>query len=143
VSCDATAAWLASVTDEPFAYLTTVGRVTGDAHEIEIWFAARDATVYVLAGGRDDADWVRNLRREPRVAVRIAGRTTIGVARVVDADDREDALARDLVWRRYTCAERDLTRWRDTALPVAVDLGDTDRDGDAPPMSSTAGPPPA
>jgi deazaflavin-dependent oxidoreductase (nitroreductase family) len=129
VSGDATAAWLASVTDEAFAYLTTVGRVTGDPHEIEIWFAARDATVYFLSGGPDDADWVRNLRREPRVTVRIGGRTSAGIARVIDPDDEEDALARDLVWRRYTTGARDLTTWRDTALPVAVDLGDTIRRG--------------
>lgn len=121
---DDAAAWLASVTDEAFAYLTTVGRVTGDPHEIEIWFATRDATVYFLSGGRDDADWVRNLRHEPRVTVRIAGRTSAGSARVIDPDDEEDALARDLVWRRYASGGRDLTRWRDTALAVAVDVGD-------------------
>lgn len=116
------AVWPASVGDEPFAYLTTVGRVTGDPHEIEIWFAARDATVYFLAGGRDDADWVRNLRRHPQVTVRIADRTEAGTARVVDPDDPEDAVARDLVWRRYTSGARDLVTWRDSALPIAVDL---------------------
>jgi len=26
------------------------------------------------------------------------------------------------VWRRYTSEGRDLVTWRDTALPVAVDL---------------------
>jgi deazaflavin-dependent oxidoreductase (nitroreductase family) len=120
----AAAAWLATVADQPFAYLTTVGRVTGDLHEIEIWFAADRGTVYFLAGGREDADWVRNLRREPRVTVRIAACTVAGTARVVDPGDPEDARARDLVWRRYTSSERELTTWRETALPVAVDLDD-------------------
>lgn len=120
-------AWLASVADEPFAYLTTVGRVTGDPHVIEIWFAARDATVHFLAGGRDDADRVRNLRREPRVTIRITGRTAVGTARVIAADHREDAMARDLVWRRYARAEGHLTSWRDTAPTVAVDIGATCR----------------
>ena len=129
MSGDAIAAWLASATDEAFAYLTTVGRVTGDPHEIEIWFAARDTTVYFLSGGRDDADWVRNLRREPRVTVRIAGRTSAGLARVLAPDDQEDALARGLVWSRYTSGARDLTRWRDTALPVAVDVSGSIRRG--------------
>lgn len=119
---DSVTEWLASVADQPFAYLTTTGRVTGDPHEIEIWFGAEGATLYFLSGGRDRADWVRNLREEPRVTVRIAGRTVPGRARLLAADDPEDALARDLVWRRYTSAERELVGWRDTALPVAVDL---------------------
>jgi deazaflavin-dependent oxidoreductase (nitroreductase family) len=119
---DGTRAWLRTVTDEPFAYLTTTGRVTGEPHEIEIWYGADDTTVYFLSGGRDRADWVRNLRREPRVTVRIADRTVAGVARVVAAGDPEDATARRLVWRRYTTDERDLVHWRDSALPVAVDL---------------------
>lgn len=122
VTGDAAAAWLRTVRDEPFAYLTTIGRVTSDPHEIEIWFAAAAATVYFLAGGRDAADWVRNLRRDPRVTVRIDGRTVAGTARVIGADDPEDTMARHLVWGRYTSEGRDLVTWRDTALAVAVDL---------------------
>ena len=114
--------WLRAAADEAYAYVTTTGRVTGAPHEIEIWFAADGATVYLLSGGRDGADWVRNLRRDARVTVRIADRTVAGTARVVSADDPEDGVARQLVWRRYTTAERDLTHWRDTALPIAVDL---------------------
>lgn len=116
------AAWLTAVSDEPFAYLTTTGRVTGRPHEIEIWFAADGATAYFLAGGRENADWVRNLRRDPRVRLRIADRTATGHARIVDADSDEDAVARHLVWSAYTSAERDLVSWRDSALPVAVDI---------------------
>lgn len=62
MSGDAIAAWLASATDEAFAHLTTVGGGDRRPHEIEIWLAARDTTVYFLSGGRHDADWVRNLR---------------------------------------------------------------------------------
>ncbi len=41
-----------------FGYLTTVGRVTGRLHTIEIWFALHDRTVYMLAGDHA-SDWVR------------------------------------------------------------------------------------
>jgi deazaflavin-dependent oxidoreductase (nitroreductase family) len=123
---DDTRTWLRTVADEPFAYLTTTGRVTGEPHEIEIWFGADDTTVYFLSGGRDRADWVRNLQQDARVTVRIADRILAGTARVVAADDPEDRAARQLVWRRYTTAGRDLTNWRDTALPVAVDLDHRD-----------------
>ena len=56
--------------DLPFCYLTTTGRITGRPHRIEIWFALHEGGVYLLAGGRDDADWVRNLRASPDVHTR-------------------------------------------------------------------------
>jgi deazaflavin-dependent oxidoreductase (nitroreductase family) len=110
---------------EPFCYLTTTGRRTGLPRRIEIWFAAADATstIYMLAGGGERAGWVQNLRAAPRVTVEIADRRLAGVARVV-ADRSEDATARRLVYEKYR-REDDLEEWRDTALPVAVDLDDT------------------
>jgi deazaflavin-dependent oxidoreductase (nitroreductase family) len=115
-------AWLRSVAEQPFAYLTTTGRVTGRPHEIEIWFAADGRSVYFLSGGRDRADWVRNLQRTAHVTVRIAGHTVAGTARVITPASSEDGRARDLVWRKYTGPSDDLRSWRDTALAVAVDL---------------------
>jgi hypothetical protein len=50
------------VAAEPYAYLTTRGRRTGRAHRIELWFVVRRGAVYFTAGGRDRADWGRNLR---------------------------------------------------------------------------------
>ena len=58
---------------EAFCYLTTRGRVTGDPHEIEIWFAARDSTIYMLSGGGSSADWVKNILANPEVRVRVGG----------------------------------------------------------------------
>ncbi len=112
----------ASLAREPFCYLTTTGRRSGEARRIEIWFAAAEsaATIYLLAGGGERAGWVRNLRRHPRVAVEIGGRRFTGTARVV-ADGDEDAAARRLVYEKYREGE-DLEEWRDTALPVAIDL---------------------
>lgn len=111
--------WPGDVADEPYAYLTTTGRVTGRPHEIEVWFAADGATVWFLAGGRD-ADWVRNLRRDPAVTLRIADRSAAATARVVAEGSDEDARARDAVWRKYAEGPDHLTRWRDSALPIAV-----------------------
>jgi len=110
-----------SLTDEDFCYLTTVGRVTGRPHEIEIWFALEDQTLYMLSGGRDRSDWVKNLRRNPAVAVRIDGEHFDGRARVV-LDDAEDCLARRLLVEKYEREPGRLANWRRTALPVAVDL---------------------
>jgi deazaflavin-dependent oxidoreductase (nitroreductase family) len=107
---------------EKFCYLTTTGRRTGRPRRIEIWFAAADGSdiIYMLAGGRERAGWVRNLQAEPRVMVGIGERRFAGVARIV-ADPKEDATARRLVYEKYR-HDDDLEEWRDTALPVAIDL---------------------
>ena len=66
---------LRGLAEEDFCYLTTTGRVTGRPHEIEIWFALipERRTLYMLSGGGDRSDWVKNLSRDPDVEVRIAG----------------------------------------------------------------------
>ena len=110
-----------SLTDEDFCYLTTVGRVTARPHEIEIWFALEGHTLYMLSGGRYRSDWVRNLRHNPEVTVRISGERFDGQARVVEGIE-EDDLARRLLVEKYEREPGSLANWRRTALPVAVDL---------------------
>jgi deazaflavin-dependent oxidoreductase (nitroreductase family) len=111
-----------ALADEDYCYLTTTGRVSGEPREIEIWFGLDGSTLYMLSGGRDRSDWVRNLMREPRVSVRIADRTLDGRARVV-SDAGEDARARELLVAKYESGYGgDLSNWRETALPVAVEL---------------------
>jgi deazaflavin-dependent oxidoreductase (nitroreductase family) len=108
--------------DEAYCYLTTTGRVSGEPREIEIWFGLDDSTLYMLSGGRDRSDWVKNLMREPRVSVRIADRTFDGQARVV-SDPAEAARARDLLFDKYNEGySGDLSNWRETSLPIAIDL---------------------
>ena len=107
---------------EQCCYLTTTGRVTGRPHTIEIWFALQGRRLYMLAGGRDKSDWVRNLRQQPGVSVRIRETTFVGSAAVV-SDRDEDALARRLLLAKYEGAySGSLAGWGRTALPVAVDL---------------------
>ncbi len=110
----------ADLADEQYCYLTTMGRVTGKPHEIEIWYALDGGTIYLLSDDHG-SDWVRNLRRTPEVTVRIAGETFGGRARVVE-DGGEDQLARRLLVEKYERNPGDLSNWRRTALPVAVDL---------------------
>jgi deazaflavin-dependent oxidoreductase (nitroreductase family) len=106
---------------QDFCYLTTVGRVTGRPHTIEMWFALDGGTLYMLSGGRDRSDWVKNLRRTPEVTVRIADERFEGHARVVE-NAGEDELARRLLVDKYERRPGSLSNWRQTALPVAVDL---------------------
>ena len=112
----------ATLGDEDYCYLTTLGRVSGEPREIEIWFALAGSVLYMLSGGRDQSNWVRNLMREPAVSVRIAAEQQRGRARIV-ADAEEDALARRLLFDKYSASySGSLANWRDTALPVAVDF---------------------
>ncbi len=113
---------LASLAGETYCYLTTTGRVSCEPREIEIWFGLDGSTLYMLSGGRDGSDWVKNLLREPAVAVRIADRTFDGRARVAEDPD-EDERARELVFEKYSPTySGDLTEWRRRSLPIAVDL---------------------
>jgi deazaflavin-dependent oxidoreductase (nitroreductase family) len=114
---------LAGLADEDFCYLTTTGRRTGKAHTIEIWFGARDRTLYLLSGGGRRSDWVRNLEAAPDVRVRIAGSEWPAVARIV-SDGEEGQLARRLLASKYQGWREgaQMSGWARTALPVAVDL---------------------
>ena len=105
----------------PYCYLTTTGRVTGTPHRIEIWFALADGIVYVLSGGRDESDWVRNLIAVPTVTLELGDEVRTTTARVVDPASPEDALARSHLVDKYQPGSgEDLTVWGRTALPVAI-----------------------
>ncbi len=110
--------------DEDFCYLTTTGRKSGKPHEIEIWFGLRDGTLYLLSGGGGAADWVKNLKREPTVKVRINSQTTSAPARVLRPNTKEDTAARELLDGKYMGWRegRRLSSWARGALPVALDL---------------------
>ena len=73
-----------------FLYLTTTGRRSGVPREIEIWFTTHDGRHYLVAEHGERAGWVRNIRANPRVRVRIGTRTHEGRARVVDAREEPE-----------------------------------------------------
>jgi deazaflavin-dependent oxidoreductase (nitroreductase family) len=115
----------AALRDEPFCYLTTTGRVTGTPHRIEIWFAADPGApdarrIFMLAGGRERSDWVANLQRDPACRIEIATQVFTGRGRIVEGTEL-DRVARDLVYEKYR-RDDDLEAWRESALPVAIDL---------------------
>jgi len=112
-----------SLKEEEYCYLTTSGRVTGKPHQIEIWFGLNGNTVYLLSGGREKSDWVKNLLKNPLVTMRIARRTFKATARLVK-DQEEEMMARNMLADKYheRKANGSLGNWARTALPVAIDL---------------------
>ena len=113
----------AQLVHEEYCYLTTTGRVTGKPHKIEIWFGLKDKVVYLLSGGRDKSDWVKNLMKNPSVTLRIGRHTFQAAARIV-TDEKEETVARYLLAEKYQEweKERELSEWARTSLPVAMDL---------------------
>jgi deazaflavin-dependent oxidoreductase (nitroreductase family) len=107
---------------ERFCYLETVGRVSGRPHEVEMWFAVgADNHIYLLSGGRGRSDWVKNVRHNPAVRVRVGGVYYQGAARVID-DSTNDLSARRLLAAKYQGwrADAPLSEWARTSLPVAI-----------------------
>jgi hypothetical protein len=112
---------------DDFCYLTTRGRISGHDHEIEIWFAVRGTTLYMLAGGGARSDWVRNLHDDPSARLRVGDVTYPGTGRILTAGTDEDALARELVFDKYQPRySGGLDGWRVRSLAVAIDLDGAD-----------------
>ena len=115
------APWLTRSSDEPFAYLTTTGRRTGRPHRIEIWFAVENGRLYLMAGGRERADWVRNLQESAQVTVQIGDETHTGTARILVPGTPEGGRARELPVTKYQ-EGGNLDEWGRTSLPVVVEF---------------------
>jgi hypothetical protein len=94
---------LQSVADKQVLHLTTIGRTTGLLREIEIWFVI----------DCEAAGWVKNIRRNPKVMVRIAEWQFDATARVLDRQtDRE-------LWDRVAAIADHKYGWGD-GLPVEI-----------------------
>ena len=117
-----------AVAGDDYCYLTTTGRRSGRPHEIEIWYveAPSDGTLYLLAGAGDGSDWVRNLRTDAACTVRVGTRDAplrSARGRLLDEPTDEARVARDLVFAKFQPRNSgDLSSWRESSLPVALDL---------------------
>jgi deazaflavin-dependent oxidoreductase (nitroreductase family) len=80
--------------------LITTGRSTGQPRRIVIWFAAIGDRVFMLAGGREQTHWVRNIEANPVVQVEIRKRRFEGRGRIVEGTD-VDPVARDAIAGKY------------------------------------------
>ena len=81
--------WPAALADVECCDVTTTGRVSGEQHEIEIWFAIEGEALYLISGNGPGADWYRNLVAAPSVTVRFGDERFAATARPVsDLDER-------------------------------------------------------
>jgi len=104
---------LESVADQQVLYLTTVGRRTGLPREIEIWFVVWCERLYLFAETREAAGWVKNIRRNPEITVRIGEWHINARARVLDRHtDRK-------LWNQVAAIANRKYGWGD-GLPVEI-----------------------
>lgn len=112
------------MTDHEYAYLTTIGRVSGRPHRIEIWYRRFGDVVWMLAGGGLASDWVQNLVADPRVTIEIGDDVLTGTASI---DDQHALEARRALAGRYQGWRegQPLSGWATSSLAVAITLDDT------------------
>jgi len=96
-----------------YLYLTTVGRISGQPRQIEIWFVESYGNFYILAEHFHNAQWVKNIKQNPRVHVRIGDREFDATARALDEHRDRDA------WLTAQKLAREKYGWGD-GLPVEI-----------------------
>src|SRR5712691_7000845 len=79
--------------------LTHYGRKTGKPHEVTIWFVLDDDKLYI-GTANVNRQWVRNVRKTPKIRLSIGGETFDGNARfLTDRAEHERAMA--AIRRKY------------------------------------------
>lgn len=117
--------------DQAYVWLTAVGRRSGLARTVELWYGLAGSTLYFLAGGGKSAGWVQNSLAAQSVSVRIAGGTYRGRARPVEPGTAENGAARRLLATKYQgwSEGRPLSGWARTSFCLALDLLGQESDG--------------
>jgi deazaflavin-dependent oxidoreductase (nitroreductase family) len=101
------------IAEQRVLHLTTIGRRTGLPREIEIWFVVCSERFYLFAETGEAAAWVKNIRQNPEVVVRIGERQIPAMARVLDREtDRE-------LWDQVAAIADHKYGWGD-GLPVEL-----------------------
>ena len=94
---------LESVADKQVLYLTVIGRRTGLPRKIEIWFVICCERFYLFAETGEAAGWVKNIRRNPKVTVRIGEWRIDATASVLDRHSQVSSL---LLFAASACTYR-------------------------------------
>lgn len=95
---------LEPVRKQNYIYLTTKGRKTGKPHTVELWFALAPDGVYLSHEG-DATDWMKNVRRRPRVAAKIGKLTFEADAETAEGAARDEG-AKALYEKYYKPASK-------------------------------------
>ena len=70
-----------------FALIETTGRRTGRLHQVPVGARLQDGSVWFVAAHASHAHYIKNIKADPNVRVRVGGRWRSGVAHLVAEDD--------------------------------------------------------
>jgi deazaflavin-dependent oxidoreductase (nitroreductase family) len=98
-----------NVADNKVLRLTTLGRRTRLPRKIEIWSVVHNDRFYLFVETGEAAAWVKNIRRNPAVTVRIGEPRVGAMARVLDRE----------LWDQVTAIADRKYGWGD-GLPVEI-----------------------
>ena len=74
--------------------LTHIGRKSGKAHQVTIWFMVEGDKIF-LPTANIDRNWVRNVRKTPHVELAIGSEKFTGEARFLESQaDRDQVMAK-------------------------------------------------
>ena len=93
--------WLESAKNKLTLKLVTTGRRTGRKYKVKIWFGILDEKLYVSSGRGEKSDWVKNIRKSPRVEITVGGVNLHGISSIAAGSDVKKRL-RLLYWRKYS-----------------------------------------
>jgi deazaflavin-dependent oxidoreductase (nitroreductase family) len=87
----------------PTVVVTTKGRRTGNPHTVKIWFAIGNGKVYLTSARGMGADWVKNLRKNSQVTLKIGADTLQGEATWMEGPEVKERVL-SLFLRKYFLA---------------------------------------
>jgi deazaflavin-dependent oxidoreductase (nitroreductase family) len=132
--------WFTVRPPKGFGVLTTTGRNSGTPRPTCVRAVRDGNTVYLVAIGGDDAGWMKNVRKDPHVGIRIRAGRLRGVARELRDEERGPAetlyasfsgpfeylesLAHLSGRPQRGRIEAMHRHWFRTGTPIAIDIGD-------------------
>jgi deazaflavin-dependent oxidoreductase (nitroreductase family) len=102
--------WFSLLPPQGFGVLTTTGRKTGKPRRKCVRAIRRGDRAYIVSIGGASAAWLKNIRANPEVSLRIRGGTFAGRARELsDPDEAEEA-------RKAYCTTLNATDYAECAM---------------------------
>jgi deazaflavin-dependent oxidoreductase (nitroreductase family) len=98
---------LEAVKKEKLIHVSTVGRKTGKAHTVEVWFAVADGAIYFSHEGAP-TDWMKNIDANARVGVKIGKLKFEADAKIVKSGAPRESGKKALYEKYYGPASKEI-----------------------------------
>ncbi len=96
-----------AVKTEQYIHLTTQGRRTGKPHTVQLWFAFEGGKIYLSHEG-EYTDWMKNITKHWRVAVKIDSVSFDAAARILKEGSSKELGKKALYEKYYKPASKEV-----------------------------------